>query len=39
LISKRRGGFFMDDLNLIGVDYLWRVSICFVFMMWIAFTS
>jgi len=26
LISKRRGGFFMDDLNLIGVDYLWRVS-------------
>jgi len=26
LISKRRGGFFMDDLNLIGVDYLWRVT-------------
>lgn len=26
MISKRRGGFFMDDLNLIGVDYLWRVS-------------
>lgn len=23
---KRRGGYVMDDLNLIGVEYLWRVS-------------
>jgi len=27
LISKHCGGFFMDNLNLIGVDYLWRVNI------------
>lgn len=25
LIQKRRGGFMMDDLELIGYDYLWRV--------------
>jgi len=31
LISKRRGGFFMDDLNLIGVDYLWRVRMICIF--------
>ena len=26
LIAKRRGGYMMDDLELIGLDYLWRVS-------------
>lgn len=25
LSMKRRGGYVMDDLNLIGVEYLWRV--------------
>lgn len=25
LIVKRRGGHMMDDLDLIGLDYLWRV--------------
>lgn len=24
---KRRGGYVMDDLDLIGVEYLWRVSL------------
>lgn len=26
IIAKRRGGHLMDDLELIGMDYLWRVS-------------
>lgn len=26
LIAKRRGGYLMDDMELIGLDYLWRVS-------------
>ncbi|XP_041351568.1 probable ubiquitin carboxyl-terminal hydrolase FAF-X isoform X2 [Gigantopelta aegis] len=25
LITKRRGGHMMDDLELIGLDYMWRV--------------
>ncbi|KAK6195512.1 hypothetical protein SNE40_000926 [Patella caerulea] len=25
LIAKRRGGHMMDDMELIGLDYLWRV--------------
>ena len=25
LIAKRRGGYTMDDLELIGLEYLWRV--------------
>lgn len=25
IIAKRRGGHLMDDLELIGMDYLWRV--------------
>lgn len=25
LIAKRRGGYMMDNLELIGIDYLWRV--------------
>ncbi|XP_052214421.1 probable ubiquitin carboxyl-terminal hydrolase FAF-X [Dreissena polymorpha] len=25
LVQKRRGGFMMDDLELVGYDYLWRV--------------
>ncbi|KAK3094503.1 hypothetical protein FSP39_002606 [Pinctada imbricata] len=25
IIAKRRGGHLMDDLELIGLDYLWRV--------------
>ncbi|XP_067668544.1 ubiquitin carboxyl-terminal hydrolase 9X-like [Haliotis asinina] len=25
LIAKRRGGHMMDDLELIGLDYMWRV--------------
>ncbi|KAK3596917.1 hypothetical protein CHS0354_031696 [Potamilus streckersoni] len=25
LLQKRRGGYMMDDLELIGIDYLWRV--------------
>jgi hypothetical protein len=25
LRAKRRGGYMMDDLELIGLDYLWRV--------------
>ena len=25
LIAKRRGGYMMDDLELIGLEYLWRV--------------
>ena len=25
LIAKRRGGYFMDDLSLVGVEYLWKV--------------
>ena len=25
LIAKRRGGCMMDDLDLIGLDYLWRI--------------
>lgn len=27
LIAKRRGGHMIDDLELIGLDYLWRVSL------------
>lgn len=27
LIQKRRGGYMMEDLELVGYDYLWRVSI------------
>ena len=25
LIGKRRGGYMMDDMDLIGLEYLWRV--------------
>ncbi|XP_025080256.1 LOW QUALITY PROTEIN: probable ubiquitin carboxyl-terminal hydrolase FAF-X [Pomacea canaliculata] len=25
LIAKRRGGYLMDDMELVGLDYLWRV--------------
>ncbi|KAH9509417.1 putative ubiquitin carboxyl-terminal hydrolase FAF-X [Bulinus truncatus] len=25
LIAKRRGGYLMDDIELIGLDYLWKV--------------
>ena len=25
LIPKRRGGYAMDDMNLVGIEYLWRV--------------
>ena len=25
MIGKRRGGYMMDDIDLIGLDYLWRV--------------
>ena len=25
LLAKRRGGYMMDDLELIGLEYLWRV--------------
>lgn len=28
LVVKRRGGFAVESLELSGVDYLWRVSIC-----------
>ncbi|XP_013401949.1 probable ubiquitin carboxyl-terminal hydrolase FAF-X isoform X1 [Lingula anatina] len=27
LMAKRRGGYVMDDIELIGLDYLWRVVI------------
>ena len=30
LITKRRGGYAMDDIELIGLDYLWRVSSSFM---------
>ena len=26
IIARRRSGYMMDDLDLIGLDYLWRVS-------------
>lgn len=26
LIAKRRGGYLMDDFELIGLDYLWKVG-------------
>lgn len=26
LIAKRHGGYLMDDIELIGLDYLWKVS-------------
>jgi len=39
LISKRRGGYFMDDLNLIGVDYLWRVRTYSIFDVISSYTS
>ncbi|XP_059175144.1 probable ubiquitin carboxyl-terminal hydrolase FAF-X isoform X4 [Physella acuta] len=28
LIAKRRGGYLMDDIELIGLDYLWKVVPC-----------
>lgn len=29
LIAKRRGGYLMDDMELVGLDYLWRVQFSF----------
>ena len=27
IVARRRSGYMMDDLDLIGLEYLWRVNI------------